>query len=117
MQWIPTSLAKENDLTREQTFEKRQATTEDITLILSTLWKRAKDIRFSPRLRVAFHSALLLCAMAGFRMGVVQGLKYKQVQMAFARQNDSEKLHLVATITLEQNKRRKNKNEKTQAGM
>lgn len=78
-------------------------------LIISTLWKRAADIQFCPRLRVAFHSALLLCAIGGFRMGVVQGIKYKQVQLAFIRANEKGKIHLVATITLYQNKRQQNK--------
>lgn len=62
-QWIATDLVDNNGLTRHQMFEKRQATAEDIILILSTLWKRAAD---------AFHSVLILCAISGFRIGVVQ---------------------------------------------
>ena len=64
-------------LIRYQTFKKREATTKDLILILSTLWMRGKDIRFSPRLRAAFYVAVLLYSILGLYIGEAMQIKYR----------------------------------------
>ncbi|KAF3766355.1 hypothetical protein M406DRAFT_330180 [Cryphonectria parasitica EP155] len=76
--WIAEDLAPQQGLSLTQTFEKREATSDDVLLILSTLWGRSRDIILEPRLRISFHGILLLSAMGGFRIGVVKDLKYRQ---------------------------------------
>lgn len=82
---------------------KREATSDDVLLVLSTLWKRSSDIKIMPRTRVAFHGALLLAAIRGFRISVVAEVVYQQVKLALVRVHGTARL--VATITLQQNKR------------
>ena len=43
-QWIWTDLTREAQLTKELTFEKLEATAEDVIVILRTLWERAADL-------------------------------------------------------------------------
>lgn len=96
----------EHGLKHEQLFVKKEATAEDILLILSTLWKRGSSIRITPRTRASFHSAVLIAAVGGFRMGVVTELTYRQVQFAIIRVQGTPQL--IATLTLKQNKRQEN---------
>lgn len=64
------------DLTREQTFVEKEATAEDIVLLIKTLWRRADDIPCSPLLRISFHNMLLLAGIGGFRPGILVNIKY-----------------------------------------
>lgn len=102
-------------LSLEQQFVKTEATADDVLMVLSTLWKCSSTIRFMPRTRVAFHCAVLLCAIGGFRMNVVMGLKYRQLELAFVRMNGA--VRLVGTVTLRQNKRKKAAIRRTQDEM
>lgn len=92
-------------LKREQTFEKVPATAEDITLYLDVLWRRAMDVRCSPKTRIAFHAVLLLSSIGGFRPGTLMQMPFSQVQLAVVRDPlDKSKTQLVATFTIYQNK-------------
>lgn len=93
-------------LSRNQMFVKKEATAEDIALILQTLWQRAEDIPCTPITRVSFHAMLLLAAIGGFRPGVVENVKYKQVSIRVLRHPKTHEKRLVATFTLQQNKLR-----------
>ena len=91
------------DLTHHQQFIKREATSDDVLLVLSMVWKRSPNINIAPRTRVAFHGVLLLAAIGGFRMSVVAEVAYRQVELALVRVHGVARL--VASITLQQNKR------------
>lgn len=51
---------------------------------------------------------LLLAASGGFRPGVVENVKYRQVSIQMVRDPKTQETRLVATITLYENKQRKN---------
>lgn len=87
-------------------FVKKEATAEDIALILQTLWQRAEDIPCKPITRLSFHAMLLLAATGGFRPGVVENVKYRQVSVQVIRHPKTQEKRLVATFTLQQNKQR-----------
>lgn len=53
---------------------KQEATAQDITLFLNTLWTRAPDIPLTPNTRLAFHAFILLAALGGFRPGSILNL-------------------------------------------
>ncbi|OCK91338.1 uncharacterized protein K441DRAFT_223485 [Cenococcum geophilum 1.58] len=57
--WIFHTLAKELNLAITLTFEKIEATAEDVIVLLNTLWERADDIFCQPRTRLSFHGTLL----------------------------------------------------------
>lgn len=85
-------------------FEKKEATAEDIALILQTLWRRAEDIPCTPLTRLSFHAMLLLAAIGGFRPGVVENIKYRQVSIQIVRdpKQASDQFHshlLVACVS------------------
>ncbi|KAK4204850.1 hypothetical protein QBC40DRAFT_249586 [Triangularia verruculosa] len=102
--WIVRELAANHELSPYQTFVKKEATAEDIMLVLSTLWVRAKDIHCDASTRVAFYATLLLASL-GFRPGVVTGLSYDQVRLGLVRDPENPGGHkMVAEITLHQNK-------------
>ncbi|KAB5513527.1 hypothetical protein GE09DRAFT_1013927 [Coniochaeta sp. 2T2.1] len=103
-QWISGELADEYGLTREQTFEKVEATPEDIRILLTTLWNRPADIVCAPRDRFSFHGILILAGL-GFRPGVVVKIPYKQVKLAIVRDpKQPNRRTLAASVTLRQNK-------------
>lgn len=72
-------------LSRDQTFEEKEATAEDVALILQNLWQRADDIPCAPLSRVSFHAMLLLAASGGFRPGWVETVMYRQVSIQMVR--------------------------------
>lgn len=89
----------------EPTYEKVEATAEDIIAILRTLWDRAEDIPASPLTRVCFHAVVLLSALGGFRPGAVLNLLYKDFTPAVVRDPDSlNKCKLMITVTVKRNK-------------
>lgn len=93
---------------REQTFEKREMTSTDVISLCHTLWTGAEHIRCAPQSRLSFHLAVLICAMGGFRPGVVLGLTYGSVKLELVRDPTHPKQRtLVAHIAAEHNKQRK----------
>ncbi|KAK3947351.1 hypothetical protein QBC32DRAFT_401647 [Pseudoneurospora amorphoporcata] len=77
----------------KQTFEKTEATIDDILLILSTLWERAVDIPCDPRYRLAFH-ILVLIEGIGFRPGTYKNMLYQQVKLLVVEGWDAGKAYL-----------------------
>lgn len=92
------------DLLREQSFVK-EATCEDIMMILRTMWSRASDIACQPRLRVAFHSLVILGSL-GFRPGTIMNLPYNQVRLFLFRSEDHTETGLYAEIAIHHNKQK-----------
>lgn len=80
-------------LSRKQLFVKKEATTQDIALVLQTLWHRAQDISCIPLSRVSFHAKILR-------------IKYRQVSVELVRGSEMQKPKLVVTFTITQNKQR-----------
>lgn len=91
-------------LSRNQMFVKKEATAEDVALILQTLWQRAEDIPCQPVTRLSFHLMLVLAAVGGFRPGVVENIKYRQVSAQVVRHRGKKRL--AVTFTMQQNKQR-----------
>lgn len=108
-------MAAEVGLTLQQTFEKKEATVEDVLLVLKTLWERGRDIPADPRRRTAFHSIILIAALAGCRPDVMTIIKYKDVELALIR--GSAGPVLVAKVTLTQNKRKEGRIRQAQDDM
>lgn len=99
-------MAQKKNLTLEQTFVKREATTTDVLIILETLWIRAVDIPCTPSDRVAFHSVILASAIGGFRPEVLMQMKYRDVKLVVVRDpNRQQRTKLVANITIHHNKK------------
>jgi hypothetical protein len=80
-----TDLAREAQLIKELTFEKLEATDEDVILILRTLWERAADLGIDPDTRISFHANVLLSAMAGFRPGCLGKMRYRDFVLSILR--------------------------------
>ncbi|KAH8655592.1 hypothetical protein BX600DRAFT_515367 [Xylariales sp. PMI_506] len=105
--WIEIDLAEEYNLTRDQTFEKREMTSEDVLVLLRTVWTRGPDISCNAPDRLAFHTILVIEAIGGFRPGTVLGLRYDQVELGLVRDPiQSDKKRLVVTTTIHHNKQK-----------
>ncbi|KAF3763129.1 hypothetical protein M406DRAFT_331693 [Cryphonectria parasitica EP155] len=104
VKWIK-SYAGTLGLTREQTFVKKEATAEDIILLIRTLWQQSIDIPCAPIIRIAFHLVVLLSGIGGFRPGCLMDLKYSQIALDLMLDSKGER-RLVATFTIYQNKQR-----------
>jgi hypothetical protein len=63
-------------LSREQLFVKTEVMENDVFIALQMLWVCAEHIPCRLGLRVAFHIALLIGAICGFRPGVFMQVKY-----------------------------------------
>ncbi|CAJ2508640.1 Uu.00g136660.m01.CDS01 [Anthostomella pinea] len=88
---------------------------EDIMVLLGTFWTQARHIPCLPQTRVAFHCAILIAGIGGFRPGEVMNLKYRQVAFELVRDpRDPLKQRLVATITIRHNKQLKTTIERSQ---
>ncbi|KAI0517218.1 hypothetical protein F5B22DRAFT_134403 [Xylaria bambusicola] len=104
--FIAGPLTNECGLTRKQTFIKREITSEDIALLIRTLWFRAPAIPLTSSMRVAFHSYLLVVGLGGFRNASVLNMLYEQVQFGLVRdQEDPTSVKLVVHILVHHNKR------------
>ncbi|KAH7123438.1 hypothetical protein B0J13DRAFT_612184 [Dactylonectria estremocensis] len=90
--WLP-ELAIELNLSLGQSFEKKEATEEDVMLILTTLWTRPQDIPCSPKVRAAFHAAVLLGAIGGWRPASLVQVKYRDVEIGWLRDPDDLKTY------------------------
>ncbi|KAJ3480548.1 hypothetical protein NLG97_g8046 [Lecanicillium saksenae] len=99
-----TKLCLERGLTTHQTFTKRDLSEEDVLLILSVLWLRGEHIPCIAATRLAFHSAVLLGGIGGFRPASVMNLPYSNVEFALLR--DSGRTGIMATITIDHVKQR-----------
>ena len=58
-------------LIKQLTFQKVEATAEDVLVILRTLYERAGDLRIDAKTRISFHANVLLAAEGGFRPGTL----------------------------------------------
>lgn len=97
------------NLSLEQSFEKVETTTEDLLLLLHTLWNRAVDVICSAEHRVAFHSAIILLGVGGWRSKSILDMTYEDVEIARVRDpKNPGKPALVATITIHHVKQRAN---------
>ncbi|KAG8162722.1 hypothetical protein KVR01_007200 [Diaporthe batatas] len=102
--WIQDTLADKLNLTLHQTFEKKEATPDDIMMVINTIWNNPRDIDRDERLRVAFHSTILIGALGGFRPGAIECLKYKDIDVEMM--NTSNGRALTAKTKVNQNKLR-----------
>ena len=84
-QWLWTGLAHEAQLLKELTFEKIEATAEDVIVILRTPWERAADLAIDAETRISFHAKVLLSAMGGFRLGCLGKIRYKNFVLPILR--------------------------------
>jgi 6-pyruvoyl-tetrahydropterin synthase len=107
-QWIFQTLAKELNLAVNLTFQKIEATAEDVLVLLNTLWARADDIPCNTSTRLSFHGQLLLAAIGGFRRATILELNYEDVALAVVRDPDNRlKTKLVVTPTIGKNKQKR----------
>ncbi|THH17294.1 hypothetical protein EW146_g3486 [Bondarzewia mesenterica] len=82
-------------------------TITDIGLILKTIWLCADLVPFtSPIQRIIFHTLVLLFSF-GYRQGMIIGMKYEEVIVAFIRDADGRR-RLATTFTINRNKLRAN---------
>jgi hypothetical protein len=103
--WVWSDLAAEHGLAKEITFEKLEATAEDVIIILRTLWERAAELRIDVQTRIAFHANVLLSAMGGLRPGTLGKVRYRDVLVSVLRDPmDNTKLKHTATVTIPRNK-------------
>ena len=99
--WLWDVLANEFQLTKENTFNKVEATTEDAVVVLRTLWERAAELGIDPESRLAFHANVLMSAMGGFRPGCLAKLRYKDVTITILRDPlNHSRVKYAATISI-----------------
>jgi hypothetical protein len=98
-------VAEKFGLTHELTAPKVEATSDDLLLLLDTLWTRAEDIPCSSRDRMALHSTLILAGI-GFRPGSIMQFLYNQVSLQVIRDLESpDRMTIAATVTVFHEKR------------
>ncbi|KAH6889973.1 hypothetical protein B0T10DRAFT_548470 [Thelonectria olida] len=97
--WLP-ELAHELNLNLGQSFVKREATAEDVILLLTTLWERAVDITSSPEKRIAFHTTLVLGALGGWRPQSLMQIDYEDVEIGWLRDGSSNRFLPTAKIMI-----------------
>ena len=99
-------------LSTKSDYEKVEFTVTDIGLILKTVWLCADLVSFtSPIQRIIFHALVLLFSF-GYRQGMIIGMKYEEVVVAFVRDADGRR-RLATTFTINRNKLRANALEHT----
>jgi hypothetical protein len=104
-QWVWRDLAQEAQLTKQLTFEKVEATADDVIVILRTLWERAADLAIDAETRISFHANVLLSAMGGFRPGCLDKVRYRDLVLSILRDpRDRSTMKHVSTITIQRNK-------------
>ncbi|KAK0716864.1 hypothetical protein B0T26DRAFT_774350 [Lasiosphaeria miniovina] len=90
-------------LSREQQFDKLEATSGDIRHILAMAWTDA--VQTDPDTRLDFCMTLILCGITGFRPGALVEIFYKQIELAAVRDPDNlQNTKIIAHITLFHNK-------------
>ncbi len=101
-------LAPELGLELASPYEKVEATAEDVIVLLTTLWTRAEDIPAPPRVRLVFHTTVLMAALGGFRPGTLMKLKCKDFELSLiCDPDDPVHYKLVVTPTVNRNKIKK----------
>ena len=93
-------------MAHRQQFHKAEATSEDLFLILNTIWQRADLAPCEPDVRTDFCIAILLAGITGFRPGALVPLRYDQVELSLIRDPTTRRTMLTATIRLFHNKLR-----------
>lgn len=88
------------ELDLEQSFVRKEATKDDIALLLQVLWRCADRISYDPLTRVSFHYMVLVGAIGGFRPGVLVDLKYRDVRLELTSSPGISQKNLVATFTI-----------------
>ena len=74
----------------------------------SWLWTRAEDIPAPPRVRLVFHTTVLMAAFGGFRPGTLMKLKCKDFELSLiCDPDDPVHYKLVVTPTVNRNKIKK----------
>ncbi|EWY99425.1 hypothetical protein FOYG_03470 [Fusarium oxysporum NRRL 32931] len=105
--WIARA-AEELGLQLEQTFEKKAISTDDLLLVLDTVWAEAVHIPCLPKIRLAFHTAVVLGGTGGWRPASLLGLTYRDVEIGLMRYpNDRKRVGLVARIRIHHVKQKK----------
>ncbi|KAH6847506.1 hypothetical protein B0I37DRAFT_354242 [Chaetomium sp. MPI-CAGE-AT-0009] len=104
---ISNHLAEKYGLIREYelTFKKVETTSDDLLVLLDTLWTRAEDVPCQPECRASLHFTLILAGF-GFRPGSVMRIRYKHVRLFVVRDpcRPGERT-LAANITVVHDKR------------
>lgn len=67
----PLAIEVQPPLIKQLTFQKVEATAEDVLVILRTLYERAGDLGIDAKTRISFHANVLLAAEGGFRPGTL----------------------------------------------
>jgi len=93
-------LALDLGLNLGQSFEKKEATADDIMLVLLTVWQRGRDIPCRPEHRFGFHCAVMLGGFGGWRTGETIQLLYKDTVIEWIQDLDTHMIWPVATITI-----------------
>lgn len=70
-----------------------------------------------PSVRIAFHAVLVLAGIGGFRPGMFNRIRYREVDIELVLDPDSGETRLVAQFTLHQNKQKAFSLKKDQAHM
>ncbi|KAF5969555.1 domain-containing protein [Fusarium coicis] len=104
--WIAAT-ADEMGLQLEQTVEKKAISTEDLLLVLDTIWKDAIHIPCLPQVRLAFHTAVVPGGAGGWRPASLLGLKYEDVEIGLMRHPYNKRVILVAKIRIHHVKQRR----------
>ncbi|KAL2281212.1 hypothetical protein FJTKL_11662 [Diaporthe vaccinii] len=107
IRWIGAN-AQSMGLSSEQSFVKKEATSEDIALLLQVLWRSADLIAAAPLTRVSFHLMLLLGAVSGTRPGVLTDIRYRDISVELVRAPETGHRNIVAHFKLRQNKQKAN---------
>lgn len=84
-------------------------------LLLDILWTRAVDLNITASYHAAFHYALLLLSVGGWRPKSILQIQYQDIEFGWARDpGDPELTHLVATIRINQVKKNPNQVQRNQ---
>lgn len=89
-------------------YEKVEATPDDMIVILTALYQRADDIPTTPLTRVSFHHAVLQMGIGGFRPGCLEDALCKQFTISVVLdEHDPTRVKLVVTYKINRNKIKK----------
>ncbi|KAK4118961.1 hypothetical protein N657DRAFT_675226 [Parathielavia appendiculata] len=107
--YIRKNLAEKYGLIRESelTFKKVETTSDDLLVLLNTLWTRAEDVPCQPESRASLHFTLILAGF-GFRPGSLLRICYnvKDLRLFVVRDpHHLGEMTLAATITVVHDKR------------
>jgi hypothetical protein len=78
-------MAPDLSLRIDPVFDKTEATSADMTLILKAVWYRRRELAFEPSSLDSFWYMCVEGSIAGFRNCAIKKLLYKDVELAFVR--------------------------------